>query len=157
MTSPARAGPQETPAINHGGVEGDGIAEVGTAVHHLDQEGLARRHIEGVDEALKNTQSQNLRHRDTSGESQRSEYEGPHGGEELSDQQAAPPLPPVRPDARHRTQQEGRDLAGERHHTQQKRRACQTIDQPTGGETGHPRADQGNALAAEEEPEVAVA
>ena len=52
---------------------------------------------------------------------------------------------------------EGGNLAGEADGAQQQRRSGEAIDQPAGGDAGHPGADEGDALAAEEEPEVAMA
>ena len=44
-------------AIHHRGVDGDGITEVVAVFDHLHQEGLARRHVEGVYQALQNGES----------------------------------------------------------------------------------------------------
>ena len=40
--------------------------------------------------------------------------------------------------------------------TEQKRRTREAVDQPTGGDARHPGADQGDALAAEEQPVIPV-
>ena len=67
---------QETRAIHHGRIEGDGVAQIPPAFHHLDEERLPRRHVEGVDQSLKNAQADNLGNGDASGKSQTGEHEG---------------------------------------------------------------------------------
>ena len=66
-------------------------------------------------------------------------------------------VPTVHPNARHRTQEKGGDLARKTDHAQKQGRAGQTINQPARREPRHPCADQGNALAAKEQTEIAVA
>jgi len=43
----------EARQVDHGRVHGDGVAEVLFVFYHLDEEGLAAGHVEGVDRALK--------------------------------------------------------------------------------------------------------
>src|SRR5882757_7424237 len=42
----------QTRNIDDGGIERDRITEVAPVINHFDQEGLAARHVEGVNEAL---------------------------------------------------------------------------------------------------------
>ena len=53
-------------------------------------------------------------------------------------------------------EQEGWDLSHEADQAKHEGRPGQTIDQPAGGDPGHPGADQGDALTAEKETEVTV-
>ena len=50
-----------------------------------------------------------------------------------------------------------RNLPGEADRAQQQRRSGEPVDQPDGRDARHPRADERDALPAEEEPEVAMA
>ena len=63
----------------------------------------------------------------------------------------------VDPDAGEGGKDKGGDLAGETDCAQQQSRSREAVDEPGGGDAGHPRADEGDALAAEEETEVAMA
>ena len=46
--------------VDHGGVDGDGVGEVGAVLDHLDHEGLAAGHVEGVDDALHRAEREDL-------------------------------------------------------------------------------------------------
>ena len=52
--------------------------------------------------------------------------------------------------------EEGEDLAGEADDAKQKCRTGEPVNEPTGGESRHPGADERDALAGEEELEVAM-
>ena len=77
-------------------------------------------------------------------------------GETLGDHQDSAPVHPVGQDARKRRNKEDGNLAGEPYQAQEKRRVGQTVDEPAHGEALHPGADEGNALAAEEETIISV-
>ncbi len=47
-------------SVDHGRVDGDGVGEVGAVLDHLDHEGLAAGHVEGVDDALHGAEGENL-------------------------------------------------------------------------------------------------
>jgi hypothetical protein len=64
---------------------------------------------------------------------------------------------PVNPDAGKGREEKCGNLPGKADRAQQQRRAGEAIDQPTGGDARHPGADERDALAAEEEAEVAMA
>ena len=65
-------------------------------------------------------------------------------------------VPAVGEHARHGGQEETGDLAAKAHQPQQERRVGQPVDEPDHGHLLHPGADQGDALAEEEQPEVAI-
>ena len=75
-------------------------------------------------------------------------------GEDLRHDQGAVPVPAVDPHAGDRSEEEHRDLRAETDDAQQDGRPRQPVDQPTGGDAGHPRADQRDGLSAEKQPVV---
>ena len=75
-------------------------------------------------------------------------------GEGLGPEQEALALPPVGHHPGKRPQEQGRNLIGEGDHTQQKRRSGDPVHQPADGNLLGPCADQGDALAEEEEAVV---
>ena len=62
----------------------------------------------------------------------------------------------VDPDAGEGGKEESGNLAGETNGAEEHGRSGEPVDKPGGGDAGHPRADEGDALAAEEEAEVAM-
>ncbi len=57
----ARDGRTNQPAaVRHGRVDGDGVTEVVPIVDHLNEEGLARGHVEGIDQALKSGEGEDF-------------------------------------------------------------------------------------------------
>jgi hypothetical protein len=52
----ATTGPDEPAGVHQGGVEGDGVGQVGAVLHHLADEGLAGRHVEAVDHRLERSE-----------------------------------------------------------------------------------------------------
>ena len=63
----------------------------------------------------------------------------------------------VDPDPCEWSEDESRYLAGKADYSEQYWRMRETIDQPAGGDSGHPGADERNALATEEELVITVA
>ncbi len=60
ITKPADGRADQTRSICHRGVDGDGVTEVVTIIDHLYEEGLPSRHIEGINYALHNGESDNF-------------------------------------------------------------------------------------------------
>ncbi len=56
MTTPAMDGPDQAGGVHHGGIQSDGAAEILAALDHLHHERLPRWHVEGVNQALRQTQ-----------------------------------------------------------------------------------------------------
>ena len=54
------------------------------------------------------------------------------------------------PDAGEGAEEEGDDLSGEADDAEEQRGVGEVVDEPGGGEAGHPVADEGDALAEEE-------
>ena len=146
--------------VDHGRVEGDGVAEVLLVISssdHLDEEGLAAGHVEGVDEALHHAERDDLVDGDDLGEGERGEDERLDCREDLGPDEEVAAVEAVDEDAGEGREQEGGNLAGEADDAEQQRGAGKAVDEPTGGDAGHPGADERDALAAEEEAEVAMA
>lgn len=59
--------PDDARGVEHRRVQGDGVGQVGAVLDHLDDEGLPRRRIEGVDDALHHLQPDDLGHGDAMG------------------------------------------------------------------------------------------
>ena len=65
-------------------------------------------------------------------------------------------VPAVDPDAGEGGEDEGRELAGESSDAEQPGGVGEAEDEPRGGEARHPGADDGDALAEKEEPEISM-
>ena len=78
-------------------------------------------------------------------------------GERLRPDQDLAAVDAIDEDAGDGREQEGGDLSGEADDAEQQRGAGEAIDEPDGGDARHPGADERDALAAEEEAEVAMA
>ncbi len=88
---------------------------------------------------------------------ERGESERLDGGGGLRGYEKLAAIEALDPDAGERAEEERDDLSGEADDAKQKRRVGEAIDEPACGEARHPGADHGDALAEEEELEVAVA
>ena len=92
----------EDPArVHHGGVERDGVGQVGAVLDHAHHERLPRRGVEGVDHALTHLQHQHLGDGDDAGQRQHRERQRLQHREHLGDDQHAVPVPPVDEHAGH--------------------------------------------------------
>src|SRR5208282_1600782 len=78
-------------------------------------------------------------------------------GECLGPHQDFAPVDAVDNDPGHGCEKECRYLPGEAYGAQQKRGFGEAVDEPGGRDARHPRADEGDALAAEEETKIAMA
>ena len=124
---------------------------------HLDDERLPGRRIEGVDQALHDLQHQDLRDRDQSATAS-ARRAPPTGASE-----APASMTRIRRRSHaiddhpgKRRQQQRRDLPAEADDAEQQLRAGEPVDQPARGDARDPRADQRDALSAEEQAVVAV-
>ena len=117
--------------------------------HHLDQKRLPRRHIKSIDQPLKRAEPDNLLNIDVPGESKKCQSQRLEHCQHLGHDQNLPSIKPVNQNAGERCEEKRWYLSRESHHSQEKSRTSQTIDQPTGGQPGHPRSDQRNTLPAE--------
>ncbi len=143
--------------VDHRRVERDGVAEIFAALDHLHQESLATGHVKRIDEPLACAEDEYFRNGDAVGECEGGKRQRLQHRECLSDDEDVTPVEAVNPHAGERREEERWDLAGEADDTEQPGRAGQSVDEPSGGNTGHPRADQRDALAGEKETEVTVA
>ena len=118
-------------------------------VDHLHHEGLAAGHVEAVDDALRDAEDEDQGNGDVAGEGKRGEDERlQHGGGLRPDEHLAA-VEAVDPDAGEGCEEEGGNLAGKADGAEQHGRSGEAVDEPGGGDAGHPRADEGDALAAE--------
>ena len=148
--------PNQPCHVHHGRVQSDGIAQIRPILHHLHREGLSGRHVERIDQTLKHAQRDDLRNCDYARKGERRHCQRLQCRRHLRPHQEPAPIHPLHPDSRERSQQEGQDLAREAHQAEQKGRVCQAIHQPTGGQTSHPGANKGDALATDKQLEIAM-
>ena len=73
-----------------------------------------------------------------------------------ADENGAAAVPAIRQHARKRRDEHGRNLRGESHQSEKEGGMAQAVCQPDQRDLLHPGADQRNALAEEEQPEVAM-
>ena len=140
-------------AVEHRGVEGDGVHQI-VALDHLDDEGLPRRHVEGVDDAEERGQDDDVPLVDAPGQRERRQDERQDHRARLRDDDDAAAVDAVGHVAAERRDEEDRDLPGEADRAEEERGVGEAVDQPRLRHRLHPRADEGNELAAEEETEV---
>src|ERR1700685_3044874 len=144
-------GAEKSSHVYHGRVEGNSVAQVGTVLDHLNHEGLARGHVEGVDDALSQPQPNYFANGNDSGQSQSSQRERLQHGENLRDDQGSVAVPSVHPDTGERSQKETWYPGREANDAQQPCRAGYSVHEPTRGDLRHPSADQRYRLAGEEQ------
>ena len=74
----------------------------------------------------------------------------------LRPDQQLPPIQPVDQHSGKGSQNKSGNLPGKAHHSQQQRGTREPVYQPTGGNAGHPGADERNALTGKKQPEISV-
>src|SRR2546422_3916792 len=147
----------EARAVHHHGIERDGVGQVAFAADQLEQDRLARAGIECVHDAEDQVSGDEMPGR---GDAER--YDEEHrsrlrGGNPVGRHQYPAPVQPVDENPGQRGEDEKRDLQGECRKAQKERRARQVVHQPAGGDHLQPAADLRDALADEEQAEVAEA
>ena len=142
-------------AVDDRRVEGDGVGEVFFA-DHLDDERLARRHVEGVDDAEQRGQGEHVPHLDAAGEDQRRENQRKDHRRGLRRDEDVTAVEAVGRRAAEGREKQDRDLARESGEAEKRRRTSQAVDQPRLCDLLHPRADERDELSGEEEAVVAV-
>ena len=148
-------GPQNAGAVEHGGIQRDGIDQV-FRHHHFDDERLARRNIKRIHHAQQRRQQHDFPHLDVSEQGQRRKDEGEQHRGGLRGNHGAMPAVTVREQSPQGSEEEHRNLPREPHQPQQQRRLGEPIDQPRLRNRLHPGANQRDDLAAEEQPVIAV-
>ena len=117
---------------------------------------MAPGHVERIDQALQSGESDDFPERDDMRQRERGQGERLDGSSGLCPHQQLAAIEALDPDARKWSQRKRNNLPREAHDAKQQRRMGQAIDQPAGRQPRHPGADHGDALAEEEELEVAV-
>ena len=125
------------------------------ASHHLDDKRLSRRHIKGVNEALGEGQTGYVPDRDDSRQCEDGERARLQHREDLRDDEGPVPIPAIDQHTRERAQEERGHLAAKLTVPKKDGGTRQTVYQPPGSDAGHPGADEGYALATEEQPVIA--
>ena len=144
-------GTEKSSHVYHRGVERNSVAEVGAVLDHLNHEGLARRHVESVDDALSQPEPDDFANGNDSGQGQTGQREGLQHRKNLRHDQGLVAIPSVYPDTRERSQKKTWYPRCKAHDAQQPRGAGYSVHQPTRGDLSHPSADQGHRLAGEEQ------
>ena len=150
---PGGRGSHDTGAVEHGRVEGDGVADV-LAPDKLDRERLANRHVDRIGGPEEKGQQHDHPDLDDVRDDERSQHEGKHHHHRLDGDEDAP-----------LRQRVGSDPGEEpEHHDRQELRGCDDAqpdrvagelqDEPGLGDLLHPGPDERYKLSGEEEPSV---
>jgi hypothetical protein len=102
----------EPGTIRHRGIDRDGVAEIVAVVHHLHKEGLAGRHIEGVDKPLQHTECDDLANRDAMAEGECGHGQRLDRCSSLRPEQQTPAAEPLHPHGGKGAKQERDNLSG---------------------------------------------
>ena len=138
-------------------VERDGVAEIGAVVDHAHDEGLAGGDLDRADDALEQRQADDPLDVDVPAQRERRHGQRLHHRQPLGRDQHLAAIPAIEPHPGDGRQHERGRHAGEAHQAEQELRIRQAVDQPRRGQPRHPRADERDALADEEQTVVARA
>ena len=144
-------GPEKSSHIHHGRIQRNGVAQVSAILNHLNDEGLASRHVEGIDDALSQPQPDYFADGNDSGQSESGQCEGLQHRENLSYHEGLMAVPAIHPHTGEWPQKKTWYPRCEAHDAQKPRRAGYSIDEPTRGDLRHPSADERYRLAGEEQ------
>jgi hypothetical protein len=148
--------PDEARRVHHRRVQGDRVRQVAPVFDHLDDEGLARGHVDRVDEPLQNLEDEHVRHGDRARERERRQKRRLDHREDLRRDERSMAVHPIDPHARERREEERRNLPREADDAEHERRTGEAVHEPARRDAGQPRADERDALAREKEPVVAM-
>lgn len=123
----------------------------------MNDERLAHRNVERVDEALKRAEYEEGRDRDRVREGENGEARRLKRGADLSCDEGPVLVPSIGENSGKRGQEKRWNEPREADDSEGERGVSQPIDEPTGGGASEPGPDEGNALAKEEETVVSVA
>lgn len=101
---PRNRRPDQPRPIHHRRIQRNRVRQVRAVVHHLDHERLPRRHIEGIDHALKKHQRDHVPNLNHARERQRRQRQRLHHRKRLRRHQRFVPVPAIHPYARQRRQ-----------------------------------------------------
>ena len=146
---------QDAGAVEHGGIQRDGIDQV-FRDHHFDDKRLARRDIKCIHHAQQRRQQHDFPNPDVSEQGQRRQDESEQHGGGLRGNDGAMPAVTVREQSPQWGEKQYRNLSREPYQPQQQRGFGEPIDKPRLRNRLHPGANQRDDLAAEEQPVIAV-
>ncbi len=139
--------PDEARCGHHRRVERDRVREILLALDHLDDERLARRHVEGVDGAENDGEHDEVPDLGGSRQDEDRESRRLKQRERLRDHDGAVAVPSVGEHAGEGGDEKRGNLPGETDDAEKERGMRQTVDEPDHRDLLHPRADEGNALS----------
>jgi hypothetical protein len=151
------AGAEQAGGVDDRRVERDRVGQILAAIDDLHDEALSGRDVKRVDQALHDGENDQVRDVDRAAEGEPREGERLKHRQRLRRNDGAAEVPAINQHAGDGREEKRRDLPGEADDAEQRRRVSQAIDQPGGGDGGHPVADERNDLPGEEEAVVAVA
>ena len=114
--------------VHHGGIQGDGIGQIGTIRHHLYEKRLPARHIERIDQPLHETEQNDPRHARIPEGNDRQAERLQHR-ERLRDDQKFLAIPAIDPDAGEGSEGEHGNLSGKSGDAQEPGGVGETIKQ----------------------------
>ena len=145
MTKPRRS--YHARGVEKRRIQRDGVADVLAPVHHVRDERVARRHLEGVEQPARQDERKNYLIGNQIGESQKSEGEGDaHTARLRAEDELAP---------RERRKEENRQRGDEVHQPERAVRIREAEDEPAYRDAIHPQPRHRNHLGREEKPVVA--
>ena len=141
--------------VEHGGIQRDGVHEVGPR-HHFHDEGLARRDVEGVDRAQQRGEYEDMPDVHAVREGESGEDERQQHGKRLRGDDHAVAAVAVRHDAAERGEKEDGNLAAKADSAQQDHGPGEPVHEPRLGKVLHPGPDERNELAREKQLKITV-
>ena len=136
-------------------VQRDGVADVLAPVHHVRDERVARRHLEGVEQPARQDERENYLIGNQIGEGQKSEGEGDAHTARLRAEDELAQVEPLDDRARERRKEENRQRGDEVHQPERAVRIREAEDEPAYRDAIHPQPRHRNHLGREEKPVVA--
>jgi hypothetical protein len=155
-TTPPHRRSHHAAQVEHGGIQGDGVHQVPSVLHHLHCQGLAGGGVKGVGHAQGKSQHSDMPDLQDASSGQSSEDERAEHHCRLRPDQEGSPGDPVGHGASREHQEKGGDSVGEGDGPQCEPGARNLIDDPPLGNGLHPGAHQGKGLTDEPEPIVSV-
>ena len=125
------------------------------ALDHVHHEGLSRRQFEGVGDAQKGADEQDMGEGHLPRECQEGQQKGLYHAQGLAGEEDLAQVPSVQEDPGEAAKQKDGNLADEVHQSQGEGRAGDAVDEPAHGHPLHPETRQRNGLPAEVQSVVA--
>ena len=135
-------GPDEPGRVRDRRVQGDRVPDIVPARHHVGDEGLADRNVQGADDPEERADRDEVPDGDDAREREPGQAERQRHREALRDDEDPVAAPPVAEAPRDGHQEQGRELARGGEDAEEERRAGQPVGEPPHGHLLDPRTDK---------------